>query len=300
MKIKGTYEGKSYEVDVPYTGYEITYCQFIDFREAEQVAFGEDAEVDPGSSRIACVQSVCSGDIDVLPYSLPDDAYLPEDFMVGLNEDLSIMKLYKHLVTVIQTFKVEKDGKTKLRGPEIDYTYSTIYKGDEYFITPERAELMYARRPYRAGEWIEAVELERLLEFKKNLDKGNDGGALEFRMTLMQMAVILRKKDEKLPLNVAERNKFMNERAVHFKDLPLHTVLSVRDFFLTSMKSYFMNQHSKSSSKAKPEKERPRKKQKRGESRKRSLPSVDTEPFISKQRKQAGTEQPSKKSSTKT
>lgn len=270
MIFTGTYGTTPYEIDVPYTGWDLTYSQFLDFQHAEQAMFGADsAEVEPSETYLACVSAVIDQDIGMIPFAVIGDEDLPSDYMLAVNDDLSIIRLYKHLITVIQQFVVEDDdGNINIKGKEVDKGFATEYKGETYYITPHRAELMYANRPIRAGEWIEFLELDRQGSIAKQ--KGDPGGNLEFAITLKQMAVLLRKAHEPFPANTVQREEFLLDRSKHFQDLPLATVLSVRDFFLRSMIAYARRQNIKFSSRESRKAKRRKNGQKRSGAQKRS------------------------------
>ena len=69
----------------------------------------------------------------------------------------------------------------------------------------------------------------------KEIEKTGDlYGELEFERELRVMAVLLRKEGEQLPINVAERKIWIENRAKHFQGLPLDIVMGVR-FFLFSI-----------------------------------------------------------------
>lgn len=77
----------------------------------------------------------------------------------------------------------------------------------------------------KAAEQITAAEIEK---------KGDPNGSLLYSMYLKMLAVICRKKNEKLPFDDAEREAWINERASHFRGINAQLALDI-DFFLTSI-----------------------------------------------------------------
>lgn len=69
---------------------------------------------------------------------------------------------------------------------------------------------------------------------------GDPNGSQLYSMYLKMIAVLCRKKDEKLPFDDAEREAWINERADKFRRIDAQTALNV-DFFLTNILKNFEN-----------------------------------------------------------
>lgn len=128
--------------------------------------------------------------------------------------------------------------------PPIGDAYQCEYKGDAYYLQPDRVKRLYAlnhpiidkkastsRRGFTTDEVNEISEYQRIFD-KKIERKGDPDGALEFQLNLLQLAILLRKDGEMLPRAREERRKWVHERSLHFQQLPMSVVYEVRAFFL--------------------------------------------------------------------
>lgn len=216
MRLICTYKEQEYQFDIPFNPEDITFSQFLDFRAADQQYLNADGD-NVFEKMMECVATVATGDWDKLPYYIEGDEEIKRGYTIQIGEELSISRVYLHLCTIIS----ESDNITDNPGGEI------TYKGDKYTINT------YLDGACSVGEFIETLELERTLT--PAIQKGDADGILQFQLGLRQMAILLRKKDEKLPYRKSERDQWITARAKHFEDLPLSIVQHVRHFFFHSM-----------------------------------------------------------------
>jgi hypothetical protein len=221
-------DGKEEVFKVPMDPSDITYSDFIDFRKLEEQYFsalqGEEEGEDPEGLITNAVAAVISGPVEILPLSLPGDdieKVVETPFML---DHLSKLRLYGHIVSIIDQHQPEKVN--------IDKRYAVEYKGQTYYLEPieARRHLLAEDKTYEVGEVTQVEESDRLLTAK--IDKyGDPDGILEFERELRAMAVLLRKEEEYLPVNVRARTHFIEKHMKLFAGLPMDVVLNVRFFF---------------------------------------------------------------------
>jgi len=238
---------------IPISVSEITFSEFLDFRAAEDKFFEvvspesyektpQEADASPllddlsgiddydpkkAEDALAAIISVfVRGPVEKLPLNFPGEdpsEALRRPFAFDF---LSKFRLYGHLFSLIRDKmeEVEKEG--------IDHTFSAEYKGEAFFIEPDDAKRVLMLKTYEAGEVVTISRNDQLLTeaIEKN---GDPSRAIEFERELRAMAVLLRKKGERLPSNIRDLTQFIDDRARHFSALPMDIVLRVR-FFLAS------------------------------------------------------------------
>ena len=131
-------------------------------------------------------------------------------------------------VAEIQRFKVQK---TKVSGDptgELRRRIMDIAK-QESTQFPENDERGLALM--KAAEKVVNIETEK---------EGDPNGSLLYSMYLKMLAVICRREGEHLPFDDAQREAWINDRAVHFRRIDAQTALNV-DFFLTGTLGIFDN-----------------------------------------------------------
>lgn len=221
------------KIDVPYHVSELTFMQFIDFTTLEQRYFAENEE---GKDEAAAIQhlieavaAVVTGDIHDIPFRTDESIeHLMKGYSIGLGEDISILKIYAHVVNLIQSYTPESSQEAE---------FSISFNGEQFTVAGTDAARTLLNQPLTAGEAVTVLELQRnmLHLMEKNGDKE---GNLAFSLGVQELAVLLRKPGEQLPMNRVERIKFIDERVKLFEYLPLDVVLDIRFFFLHSIEEY--------------------------------------------------------------
>lgn len=177
---------------------------------------------------------VLDGDWDQIPFSVPGDNV--QELMVAgfrynldtaLTEELSLMRLYVHLVNIINGYEEKA----------VDPDFSLDWKGQTYYIDPLEAYKALSGMDFTAGEAITVLEFQKKT-LEKIAAKGDRDCNLSFNLGAREIAVLLRKKGEKLPFKSRERISFINARVKIFQDLPLDIVLNIRFFFLNILEKY--------------------------------------------------------------
>lgn len=249
-----------FTLDIPFTCAEIQFEQFIDFTSYEQRFFKANEIKRKGDESneislkeiidstdlsiehlIQSVSYIVDGDIDELPFTTGENIGLliEEGYILtldSLGDDLSVLKLYAHCINIISTYE------PALREPK----FVLEWNSKEYTINRTEAVKSLLNVPMTAGELITTLELQRkTLTITKK--KGDRDGNLAFNLGLQEVAILLRKKGEKLPSNRRKRIKFIDERVRVFRKLPMDVILDVRFFLLDSMIDYLKTRITSSS-----------------------------------------------------
>ena len=144
-------------------------------------------------------------------------------YRIKAGDELSILRLYVHILTIIREFKptkiprsyvLSKDGKTFVIGAKAA-AEMLLGKSGGSVATGEALEILEYQRRY-------ALALKN-----KPLEVGN----LDFTLGLTEFAILVRQNGERLPWEKGDLDRFIQERREFFKDLPLDEVLSIRFFF---------------------------------------------------------------------
>lgn len=156
----------------------------------------------------------------------------------------------------------------------VDGGYRFEYKGDWYSISSDQVANYFGGNNYIAGEVVEVKEFRRKL-YQKSKDPNFDTGEMMFKIDIHDVAVLARKsleiapaptpeismwrkfwgtpkylgepkaeryKTEKLPYDKLKRESFINERMIHFQDLPTDVVFNVCFFLINSLQNAIIHQ----------------------------------------------------------
>jgi len=199
-------------IRIPMTVDEITFENFCIYQQLEREWMSsEEKELGLVNLVKHCYEIEDVSDIPYIPEKLPDG------YVFKLGDEVTMIRLYLHYVNLINSFN-----------PEIGKDFKVRYKGEDYFVDANDMMTAVSDAAYTTGEVVTICEYQRLL--KKDPEAFD--ASTEMKIGLIEMAVLLRKKGERLPLNQAERDAFISKRARHFAELPMDAVLSVRFFLL--------------------------------------------------------------------
>jgi hypothetical protein len=139
---------------------------------------------------------------------------------VNPGDELTLIRLYAHVLNVINSFVPDK----------IPETFKFKHKGKSFEIESKPAARMLTGMAFTAGEAIEVLEyMKRAQEaLKKN---PSQEGNIDFTLGLTEIAILVRQKGERLPAERPRLEKFIVLRRELFKSLSLDVVLSIRFFF---------------------------------------------------------------------
>lgn len=94
-------------------------------------------------------------------------------------------------------------------------------------------------KPMTVGEAITLLEFDRAAKKKLNNDYNAN---IDFNLGLEQLAVIMRKEGEQLPIDPAERTLFIDQRKKEVSSAPLWLVLNIRFFFIKKYQPFLISQ----------------------------------------------------------
>lgn len=234
-------------INLPLTAHEIQWEAFCDFKDQEQEYFAAQETEDSQAAIIAITRALAYvyGDwICDLPFSLdePIEELFLNGFTVTLGDDLSVMRLYAHLNTIINTFKPET-----LK----DKVFKIVIKEEEYQLDQLKAAKFLTLEGVSTGEAIEVLEFRRIAE--KNLEEKKFAlGSMDFTLGLRELAILIRKKGEALPWNRKELEAFLNSRMEIFRGVTAGEVLTLRFFLINSYLLWLQNQTTNFSGTARP------------------------------------------------
>lgn len=253
MKITFYHEDELYSIDCPIQVREIYFEDFCDFRTEERkylfMCRPPDLEED-GSNKdaveswempvddaikqlVLAVEQLVKGDVREIPFSLPGEdvsQLINSKYRIQPKDDLTITRLYSHLLTIIQEYKPAR----------IPATY-ILEKGGRRFVIASKpaAEILLNKTGGKlaTGHALEILEYQR--RYAKALqDKPLEVGNLDFTLGLTEFAILVRQEGERLPWDKTELDDFIRERREFFRDLTLDEVFGVRFFLLNSLLLY--------------------------------------------------------------
>lgn len=209
---------KDIAFEIPMSRDEISFSDYVDFKEA--MRFRED-----GMSRANMIEavSVIVPNAHLLPYGTEPKADEPAK-LISVGDDLTVCALFVHIMSIIET-PVE---------PRLAWKYK-----DEWFEIGGASALLSQSGDLTTGEVITTeLVIERygklIEESRKNGVASTQIAVYDFEMDLRVMAALLRKNGETLPYQKAAREKFLDERTLHFQGCSLAMAVEV-GFFLRSM-----------------------------------------------------------------
>lgn len=226
--------GSIKSLDLPVTVDDVgRFDDFCDFRakEAEYIQAGNDEqpfEIVQEKLREA-LSVVVPGDLDSLPYAIDenDPKFIETTYRVQLDQPLSLLRVYAHLINVVAEYK-----PTHI--PETFELRRWPWRKHRYRIKRGQAARMILDKPLSTGEAVECLEWKRITD--QAVDANPLGvGNLEFTYGLTQMALLLRKPGEKLPHERRELDQFIARRQVEFAGLPLSVILDIRFFLIAAL-----------------------------------------------------------------
>lgn len=133
-------------------------------------------------------------------------------------------------LSVIETIEVAEVERFKIQKTQMTGDPNGALRKSIMDLANAEAGYLDERDPRRfgilkAGEQLANAEVEKA---------GDPNGSLLYSKYLKMLAIICRKDGEQLPFDDAEREAWINERAMHFKGIDAQTALDI-DFFLTSI-----------------------------------------------------------------
>jgi len=235
------------EIKVPFSASDITNKQYYDFIECEKPVYKVTRVSDEAASYelalseedysmhiIEAVSKIC-GDVSALPFKHGFD-FDPNIEGITFGLQLTVRALYFQISGLINqlrpTLNINKNN-----------TVEFDFKGEKYEIN--NAALVNSARvqadtlgikahDLTTGEFVEASMVCKALSAISDRATPNDKHFLDSNLC----AILCRKRGEKLPSGVTEREVFISERVKIFEDLDMQTVCNISFFFESTMQVY--------------------------------------------------------------
>jgi len=231
--------GEPVLLDVPFSVGDMLFEGYCDFRTGEakyieaarSLRTEQTMDVEEAVQHLtAAVASLVKGNVEELQFAIPGDnmaSLLDGGWRVTLGEDLSIMRLYSHLVATLRTFKPS----------EIVHPFSVVVQGKKYVLDSRRANTLLTGVALTTGEVLETLEYQRRAE---RIVEGAplEVGNVDFNLGLTELALLLRPEGERLPADRAAREAIIGQRKQVFRKIGMDTVLTLRFFLLNSLTIY--------------------------------------------------------------
>jgi hypothetical protein len=212
--------------ELPFLCSEMSFSDFCDFLQCEHEYLEAEDFDDRFEALIRSVECFTHCDLDFLPFSFAgDDKLIRTSFRVRLGVDLSLMRVYAHIINVIEGYRTQAGGEK---------TFEFKHKGKTFHLNGDRAVRTMMNLSMTTGEVFECLEYQRRNKERRE-QHPTEVGNLEFSLGLSEFAILVRQPGEKLPSNKSQRRRFIERRREFFADLPLDKVLDVRFFFLRSL-----------------------------------------------------------------
>lgn len=240
-------DGEQFNIDIPMTPRDIRYTDWCDFRdmcdkaqeltanrpEDEKLQISHDIEII--GLYIKALHYVCKGDVEKLPYT----------DMQGDKEINSLTGLLRHLFAIEGRYKPSDPAielvvygsekvKPSIFAKKIKLKEGVYFRkgGVLYGIEGKRlARLISGVAGLSVGETVEVIELERRgVDLK--VTHPHLGRGIDFNINLAILAILLRRKGEALPMDVKDRELWIEDRKKVFEEISFGAVLDVRAFFL--------------------------------------------------------------------
>lgn len=244
-------------IEIPQALEEIRFQQFCEFRELESQFWKEnEARTDENGNvqepeaealvylKLEDAIKVFSGPgIECAPVSIEGDnfqAMIDAGYRLKIGDDVSLLRYYAHIVSLINSYKPEKIPTT--------FEWKSD-KGKTYKVKKDEAARAIYGTAMTAGEAITVLEYQRragLAEKKGLAEIGN----IEFSLGLTEIAILLRRPGERLPADKRKRDHFIEQRREVFADITLDVVMSLRFFLLNSLLAYATTRNTNFSGKA--------------------------------------------------
>lgn len=217
-----------FELDVPMSLKETNLNDYHEFRAVlsrlpEEIEKDAELDIDLASIIIEAVSKMVKGDIQRIPYHGTFSVF----------DEISVQGLHEHLVRLINEYK-PKDLESVIL--PID--------GKECELSVQQAA--FGINTLTTGEYLTFREYSNRISGE--MAKGDVDGNFAFTLDAVMLAILLRKKDEELPVNKRERERFIENRSNQFGKIPLDAYLDVAFFLSNSIGNLLRNLRTTTSS----------------------------------------------------
>ena len=233
------------KLTIPFSTDDISFADFCDFK-AKEAAFIDEIKEDFEYGLPEVIEQIVKGDITNIPYSIENESIITlieNDFFFEFDNEISIGRLYAHIITLLKRVDIENLPKSK--------TQILIHGADEkYVIDSVRAVRLMTETNLTAGEMVETLEFQRrFLAVRENANL-QDVASIDFELGLTEVAILCRKEDEKLPHRKVEFDEWLKKRVTDIQKIPLTDVLRIRFFLLSCLIDFVQTESTVTSLKA--------------------------------------------------
>jgi len=211
-----------FTVELPTTPRELKLSAYIDFVKVQE------SVINPVARAIMSISAITGVD-----YGEMLEAKVGDIYSASTNLDGCLSPIFAHIYNVVG--KVSPVLRT-----ESDCTFE--YKGQQYIIPYIQQIALSGVDIMPDISVIEAIEILETKRIAEQLEKEDLTGSVLFSGYLRTMAVIARKEGELLPIEEAEKEKFLSERMKHFQDIDCQTAFDVAFFLTSSLRGLGQNQ----------------------------------------------------------
>ncbi|MEL6356024.1 MAG: hypothetical protein AAFQ37_03725 [Bacteroidota bacterium] len=251
MRAVTTIDEKELRYNLPLDCSEFTYGQFIDFRAKEEqfleLAQEKDKVNEAATAMAEAVAQICGDEIKQLPFAVQGDdltRFEKVKFKLGLADEISIIRLYAHILTITRRFAPKDKWNPKKLPIEIKFNF----RGNKYKVNRRSAVRVMANKPLLTCEMIEVLEYHRRTE-KEKKKRPQEASNLDFTMGLTQFAILCRRPGEKLPADEGERERWLTKRRKLIANVSAEDVFRVRFFLIAAFLNYSAENNTRSSGK---------------------------------------------------
>ena len=245
------HEENLFPLTLPLTPKEIDFSDFCDFQKEERLYIDlssppeelseEELEswvfpVDESVKQLTRAVSMLAPEVFVekdkviLPFNIEGEKakdLIDGGFTISIGDDLSILRLYSHLINIIRKYQPQ----------EIPITFTLTHKGKSFELKREQVVKILTKQSFTTGESVEVMEYNRRKELVVQ-DKPLEIGNLDFELGLTEVAILVRQPGEPLPWEKKDLDNFIEERRELFKTVKLSDVIALRFFLLDSLITY--------------------------------------------------------------
>lgn len=234
-------------IKVPMTAQEIRYADFLPFHAAVKAMYEEATDTGEGyelslEKSIEHITAAVNGYFKYDKESLATAQELPYDHEnsgFGFGKQITVSAIYWQLYDLIMNYQPRESKRFsfKLGGSTFEIGNNSISNLAEYEFRKQLKQPL----ELTGGEVTEVLALRTLIQEQVKEMEGQPKLDLIYTGDIRQIAILCRRKAEKLPSGFAERQAFINDRVQLFKDLDMATILDANFFLSTGiMKSLQM------------------------------------------------------------
>lgn len=232
-----TVEGENKgEVRIPIDAFEITFEAFSDWQpvEAKFVLSNREGRKEEAVALLTeAVAVICGNGVHNLPFSIEGDnlgGMIDGGYRVGLRDEVSVLRLYAHLVTVMR-----KELEPPLNENKLPDSIEINHGGKTFEVNHRSAVRIATNNPLTAGEVIETMEYNRRNSMA--VKSGNlEASTLDFTLGLSVFAILCKQKGERLPAEEGARDLWIKKRRELLATISMADVMRVRFFLLTALR----------------------------------------------------------------